>query len=266
MSTPRVKSAAFFGLLLVIFVLPLGVLALYMFAPGWKFPDVVPQSFDGRAVGYALEQGPRIGRHLAWSVGYSLVTVVLAFALCVVPAKLFARREFPGKALLEGLFLAPALVPVMTFSMGVQVAFIRVGLADTLAGVVLVLTVFAAPYMFRALVGGYGAVSPRYDVCAKNLGAGWWTRLWRVEVPLILPAALAGGSVVFLVAFSEYFLVFLIGGGVVESYATYIFPFLGESDRALASLLTLLFLVAPVTLFVVLELTVLRLYRRMGLY
>ena len=92
------------------------------------------------------------------------------------------------------------------------------------------------------------------------------TRFARVELPLILPAALAGGSVVFLVAFSEYFLVYLIGGGVVPSYATFIFPFLGSSNRSVAAMLTLVFLAAPLALFVLIETTLARAYRRMGLF
>ena len=192
--------------------------------------------------------------------------VLLTLAMCIVPARHFARHEFRGKTLLEGLLLAPALVPPMTFSMGMHHLFIKAGLADTTAGVVLALAAFSYPYMLRALVAGYLSFGPEYEQCAANLGADRITRLTRVELPLLLPSAVAGGSVVFLVAFSEYFLVFLIGGGAVESYTGYLFPFLNSSDRAVASILTLLFLVVPIALFVLLDLVLARLYRARGMY
>jgi putative spermidine/putrescine transport system permease protein len=75
----------------------------------------------------------------------------------------------------------------------------------------------------------------------------------------------AGGSVVFLVAFSEYFLVFLIGGGSVHSYTGTLFPILNSSDRAMGSLLTLVFLLVPLMLFVLTDTAVTRIYRRKGM-
>jgi len=255
-----------YALIAFVSLFPLLVLAGYSIAPGWTFPDIIPSRFDARAFEYLGSQAPSVLRHMASSVLYSLLTVCLTLMLCLSPAHHFARCDFRGKATLEGLFLAPALVPVMTFSMGVHSLFIRLGLADTFMGVVLVLTTFSYPYMLRALVAGYQAIGPEYEQCARNLGAGFLTRLLRIELPLLVPSIIAGGSVVFLVAFSEYFLVFLIGGGAVDSFTGYLFPFLTSSDRSVGSLLTLLFLAVPVSLFVLVESVVTRVYRNRGIY
>lgn len=242
---PYLVLAGFF----ILFVLPLVVLVGYAAAPGWTFPEVIPSRFSARSFLYLTGQWREIAWAMASSILYSLAAALCAFMLCLAPAKAFARRDFRGKALLEGLLLAPALVPSMTFSMGAHFAFIRLGLADTTPGVVLILTIFSYPYMLRALTAGYASFSEKYAVCARNLGAGPLCAALRVELPLLAPAAVAGGSVVFLVAFSEYFLVFLIGGGAVPSYSGYLFPFLASSDRSTASILTLIFLLAPITLF-----------------
>ena len=260
------SGRTFFGLLAFAALFPLVVLALYAVAPGWRFPDIIPARFDFRALEFVARQWRLLGLHMASSVFYSLATAVLAFLICLGPAHHFARREFRGKHLLEGALLAPALVPSMTFSMGVHYAFIRAGLADTMAGLILTLTVFSYPYMLRALVAGFQSYGEEYELCARNLGAGFFTRMVRVELPLLLPAAIAGGSVVFLVAFSEYFLVFLIGGGAVPSFTGYLFPFLNSSDRGIGSALTLLFLAVPAALFLLIELVVARVYRRRGIY
>ncbi|QGY38921.1 ABC transporter permease subunit [Pseudodesulfovibrio cashew] len=255
-----------FALIAACAVLPLTVLALYAVAPGWRYPDLLPAEYDLRAIRFLASQADPVAGHLLASLGYSLLTAALTLVLCVAPAHHFARRRFRGKAVLEGLLLAPALVPAMTFSMGVHFLFIKAGLADTFTGVVLVLTVFSYPYMLRALTAGYQAFGEEYELCAKNLGAGPVRRLLKVDLPLLLPSAIAGGSVVFLVAFSEYFLVFLIGGGAVRSFTGYLFPYLASSDRSTGSLMTLVFLAVPVSLFFLIELLVGRAYRKRGMY
>lgn len=260
------KSRVVFACLVAASLLPLGVLLLYAAAPGWHFPELIPEHFDSRAFEFFGAQSSSLMRHMVSSVAYSGLAVVLSLVMCIVPAHHFARRRFGGKALLEGLFLAPALVPSMTFSMGVHYLFIKVGLADTFAGVVLVLTIFSYPYMLRALTAGYQAFGEEYELCAKNLGAGPVQRFLAIDLPMLVPSILAGGSVVFLVTFSEYFLVFLIGGGAVDSYTGSLFPYLNSSDRSLGALMTIVFLIVPIVLFVVMELGISRLYRRRGIY
>jgi putative spermidine/putrescine transport system permease protein len=255
----------FFGALLVSAAVPLAVLLLYAFSSVWTFPQLLPRRFDLRSWQYVWEQRGAVLLSLGSSLFYSLSAAGLSLLLCIWPAKLLAWRDFAGKALLEGLLLAPALVPAMTFSMGLHYLFIIWGLSDSMLGVILLLTMFTYPYMLRALVSGFSTFGPQYYNCARNLGAGPIAALLRIEFPLLVPAVVAGGSLVFLISFSEYFLVFLIGGGSVPSYTGYLFPFLTSSDRSLASMLTLLFLLIPMLLFVLVDILVMNSYRKKGM-
>jgi len=244
------------------FILPIAVLLLYSFAGRWSFPALVPETFNLRTLIYLKENSGMISLHMGSSVVYALEAVGLSILFSLMPAEFLSRNEFRGKKVLESLLLAPCVLPAMTFSVGIHLAFIRAGLADTHLGVALILAVYSYPYMLRALILGYDKIGTDLSACARNLGAGYWQILWKIEIPMLLPALVAGGSIVFLVAFSDYFLVFLIGGGAVPSYAGYLFPFLNGSDWSLASGLTLLFVLPPLILFVVLDMTVYRLYRR----
>ncbi len=246
-------AVLFVGLLGLLFVLPLLVLVLYAGAASWQFPQLLPAEFSLRGFEFIGRQAASIALALLSSALYSLAVVGLSFVLTVLPARALAWYPLPMKGVVEALLLSPALLPVMTFSMGAHVLLLRLRLSDTWPGVVVILTVFAYPYMLRALSAGYQRIPADYAVSARNLGAGFWTTLLRVEVPLLLPAFGAGASVVFLVAFSEYFLVFLVGGGAVASYTGYLVPFLKSSDLQIASMLTLLFLVVPLLLFFLLE-------------
>jgi putative spermidine/putrescine transport system permease protein len=252
-------------LLVLLFVLPVVVLLMTGLAPGWRFPDVWPQAFSLKGFDYLVRHHEQILTSLASSFVFSLLTVLLTLFMCLFPAAVFARIEFKGKALLEGLMLSPALVPPMTFAMGLHFLFIRLSLTETMVGVVILLAMFSYPYMFRALVAGFQTMGEDYRTCARNLGAGTLAITLRVELPLLIPAVVAGGSVVFLVAFSEYFLVFLIGGGSVASFTGTLFPLLTSSNRSLAAILTLIFLFLPILLFLAMDIAVVRLYRKRGM-
>lgn len=266
-SSPRSRpgSRLFLAVLWLLFGLPLPVLALWAAAPGWAWPDLWPALLGGRTTAFVLANRQSIVGALTTSTLYSLAVVAVTLCTCLAPARLLAFGRFRGRGALEGVLLAPALLPAMGFALGLYGTLVRLGLADTPTGVVLVLSVVSYPYMLRALVSGFETVGPDYGHCAANLGAGPLLRLLAVELPLLLPAAVAGGSVVFLVAFSDYFLVQLVGGGVVPSFTGYLFPVLQSPDRALAAMLSLVFLVVPVVLFVLVEGLVLAVYRRRGM-
>ena len=259
------KHALIFLVLVLLFVLPVVVLVLVSLAPEWRFPDVWPENFSFRGLTYLARHKKQILTSLSSSLLFSLLTVLTTLVMCLFPASVFARNQFPGKALLEGLLLTPALVPPMTFAMGLHFLFIKFSLADTLVGVVLILAMFSYPYMFRSLVAGFQVMGEGYGICAKNLGASPLSVLLQVELPLLMPAVIAGGSVVFLVAFSEYFLVFLIGGGSVASFTGTLIPLLNSSNRSLAAILTLIFLFLPIVLFLIIDMALVRVYRKKGM-
>ncbi len=261
----RARSGLFLLALWLLFGLPLPVLGLWAAAPGRTWPDLWPAVIGGRTAAFVLANGRGIAGALASSTLYSLAVVAVTLCACLAPARLLAFGRFRGRGALEGVLLAPALLPAMGFALGVYGVLVRLNLADTAVGVVLVLSVVSYPYMLRALVSGYESMGQDYGRCAANLGAGPLLRLLGVELPLLLPAGVAGGSVVFLVAFSDYFLVQLVGGGVVPSFTGYLFPVLQSPDRGLAAMLSLVFLIVPVMLFVLVEGVVLSVYRRRGM-
>ena len=202
---------------------------------------------------------------LASSLGYGFSAMIVAFVSCVLPAKAIARAHGSHTAAIEAVLLTPALLPSISFAIGVHQLFIRVGLVDSWVGVLLILSFVSYPYMLRALIASYESINPAYEQCARNLGAGALRTFLRVELPFLLPGAAAGGSVVFLVAFSDYFLVFLIGGGIVPAFTSYLVPFIRSADYSIASALSIVFLMVPIGLFVLQDRALTLLLQRRGM-
>lgn len=270
MSDPGDKTAmssrAVMGaLLILLFMTPVVLLIVQSFAGTWPWPNLIPTSWSTRSWEILGRQIRPLLRSIMTSLGYSSAATLLSLILCFAPASALIRGRLPNRTLIETLLMAPIMVPPITFTLGIHHIFLRIGLADRWLGVVLILTAYSYPYMLRALMGGFEAMGDSFVTTAANLGAGRWRRIWQVELPLLIPAVVSGGSVVFLVAFSDYYLVFLVGGGAISGYSGYLFPFLTSSDRPVAALLTLIFLALPLLLFGLVELTVARWYRRRGM-
>lgn len=249
--------------LLVLF--PFLLLLVGSFSGRWPYPRVFPETLSLRGWFFAVESLRPILISLGTSTLYSFCSALLSVVLCWYPAKFLARNRFRGEGILEALLLSPALLPSISFSMGIQVVYIFAGISDTFAAVVLVLALTSYPYVLRSLKTGFLACPSQYNECAANLGARHFQQLLQVELPIVLPSVFSGAFIAFLVAFSEYFLVFLIGGGRVAGYTGYLVPFITGSDRNVASVLTLLFLVIPLALFISQELFLRAYYSRKGI-
>lgn len=249
----------------VIFTLPVLLLIIQSLAGQWPWPRLLPATWSPRSWLIVASQWKPVLRSIGTSLGYSAAATALSLILSLTPAAALVRGNLTNRLLIETLLMAPVMVPPITFTLGIHHIFLNIGLADRWLGVVFILTAYSYPYMFRALIGGFEVIGDHYVITAANLGAGRLRRTLEVELPLLIPAIVSGGSVVFLVAFSDYYLVFLVGGGAVSGYSGFLFPFLTSSDRPVAALLTLLFLALPLILFGLVEITVSRWYRRRGM-
>lgn len=240
-------------LFIIFFLIPPIFLIIHSVAGLWRFPNIIPEDINLRIINFILRNYRSITLSLISSILFSLSTVVLSFIFTFLPASLLARYEFRGRFIVESLLLSPALIPAITFSMGIHWIFIKLGISDTYIGVILVLTMFSYPYMLRSLTSGFMMYNKLYDICAENLGAGLVSRVIKIHLPLLMPSIVSGGTVVFLSSFSSYFLVFLIGGGKVISFTGYLVPFLKAEDWNISSFLSLVFLIIPLLLFITVD-------------
>lgn len=250
-------------LLVVFFLAPLFLLVTQSLSGRWVYPEVLPGVWSLNGWGQLMARTQWLGPLLS-SLGFSLATWGLASLLCF-PAAAALARSGTNTNLWESLLLAPAVVPALTTAFGNHLWMTWMGWTDSVFALVPVLTFYTYPYLLRALTAGYRLLGADLSRAAGNLGASRAQVFWKVEFPLLFPAWVAGGSIVFLGAFSDYFLVSLFGGGVVPAFSTYLVPVLGGSDRTWGSVLTLVFLVGPLVLLGALDIGIKRWMAHRGL-
>lgn len=247
------------------FLLPLLYLLLRSFAGVWSFPSLLPETWNLRSWEYFGEYAGEIFRALGSSVLYSLSAAMLSFLIALFPARVLARRNFRARIPVESLMLAPLVIPSLVFTLGLYPYLLRTGLADSFAAVAGVLGIINYPYMLRSLTSGFESYGPGLDTAARMLGAGTLRRLKDIHLPQLFPAILAGGMVVFLASFTEYFVVFLVGGGRIPSFAGYLLPLLRSSEWSISALMTLMFLALPLGIYGLLHMLMDGYYRKRGL-
>ena len=220
------------ALLLTWLVLPMVPLFIWSFSHGWFFPSLLPSEYSLKAWRYVFSPTSGVLASLWETILISAGATLLSVLVGVPAGRALGQYNFRGKILVELLILAPVIVPGIAVVLGIHVVFIRLGLANTLMGVMLVHLIPTMPYMVLVMSGVFANYDASYEEQARTLGAGPLRTWWHVTLPAILPGVIVGGLFAFLVSWSQYILTLLIGGGRVQTLPLLLFNFAtaGRSD------------------------------------
>ncbi len=135
----------------------------------------------------------------------------------ILTAYALARRDFPGKQLLNGLVHLPLIMPPVVTGYLLLLALGRRGPVGQLleqwfgivvafrwTGAAVAAGVMAFPLMVRAIRLAIEAVDPKLESAAGTLGASPVWVFLTVTLPLILPGIVAGSILAFAKAIGEF--------------------------------------------------------------
>jgi putative spermidine/putrescine transport system permease protein len=138
--------------------------------------------------------------------------VVISGVLGVTAAYALARRDFPGKRAVMLVFLAPLLVPPLTYGIPLATLLYKFGFGGTMGGVILANLVPTVPFMVLVMIPFIEQIDPRIEAAARVFGASTFSLFIRVLVPLLLPGVLAGLLLVMVRTIAMFELTFLTSG------------------------------------------------------
>lgn len=239
-----------------IFLFPILIMVLWSFAKAWPWPEILPIGLSLRGFQSLFRPGSDMIKTLLFSVWLSIVVTIITLAISIPAAKALGLYKFKGKKIINILVLAPIIVPTVSVSMGIHLTFIRLGLANTFAGVVLVHLLPCLPYGIRILTNVFEIIGEGMELQGKVLGARPYQIFLNITLPLIMPGILSAASLIFIVSFSQYFLTFLIGGGRIITLPMVMLPYIQGGDRVLAASYSLIFLITSLFFLILLEKTV----------
>jgi putative spermidine/putrescine transport system permease protein len=246
------------NLILLSLILPLSILFIWAITSSWVFPQIIPTNFSLRGFEYIFSSENL--KILVNSLLISIVVVILTIIISIPAAKAIALYEFRGKNLVELLILSPIIIPMIAIAMGVQLTFIKLGIANTIIGVIIINIIPCLPYGIKIITDVYKILGNKYEIQANILGANKLDTLRYITLPLILPGIIGASSMCFIISFGQYFLTLLIGGGSVITYPLVMFPYIQSGDRTLASIYSIVFIAISLAIVILMEKSLNRYY------
>lgn len=229
-------------LLLLAIVLPFVPLILWSFSAKWFYPQALPGAWGLRAWEYVFGiAGTQVATALSQSAVIAFITTAISLLIGIPAGRVLGLYHFPGKNLILFLFTLPVIVPALSTAMGLHLWFLRLGLTDSLIGVVLVHLIICVPYTVFVLWGVFSNYNPDFEDQARSLGASRWRVIFFVMFPLTLPGIVVAGLFAFLLSWSQYLNTLIIGGGRMITLPVLLFALMESGDRPVASAVSLVF-------------------------
>lgn len=223
---------------------PIAALGLYALSTRWFYPQLLPSEWAIQPLMRQLAN-PRTQAALVSSLMIAGLVTALSLLIGLPAARTLGLRRFRGRELVLLVLFLPNVVPPLATSMGLNILFLRLGLAGGTLGVVLVHLVPVLPYAIFALLGVFARYDEGYEQQARTLGANRMQVLWRVTLPLAGPGLAVAALFAFLVSWSQYVLTLLIGGGRVITLPILLFSAVAGGNPTTIAALALLFAAPP---------------------
>ena len=166
----------------------------------------------------------------AWVSALSTV-VILPFGLALAWA--LARRDWPGKSIVETLVSLPLVMPPVAMGLILLKLFGRRGpigaflhdrfdfdIIFTWRAVLLALSVMSLPLLVRSARVAFEEVNPRLEQIARTLGAGNWRVFFTITVPLAARGIVAGMILAFARALGEFGATIMVAGNIPGKTST----------------------------------------------
>lgn len=164
---------------------------------------------------------------LLLSLKVACLATVFVFFGGMLLARLLARRSFPGKGVLEALFVLPLVLPPTVIGFGLLLLFGKNGpigrwllewfgiqVVFTWWGAVIASVVVAFPLMYQSAAAAFSAVEPKLEQVARTMGASEWKVFWTITFPLAWPGLLAGLVLTFARALGEFGATLMLAGNI----------------------------------------------------
>jgi putative spermidine/putrescine transport system permease protein len=241
----RIFTSLFRSVLYLVLVAPLLLFAAYAFSTRWFFPQPFPIEWTWTTLQRAIDDSRTLSS-MAQGIWIAVLVSLLSLILALPAARVLGLRKFRGRQLAWLLLFLPSVIPPLAIGMGLNILFLRIGLAGTFAGVVLAHIILTLPYTIFTLSSAFARFDENYEFQALALGASPWHIFFKVTLRMLAPSLVVATLFAFLISWSQYLLTLLIGGGQVITLPILLFSAASGGNPSTIAVLSLLFIAPPV--------------------
>jgi putative spermidine/putrescine transport system permease protein len=175
------------------------------------------------------------------SLRLAVLTTLFATPMGTAAAYALHAGNFRLARLIQGALLNALMVPLILFAVAAYFLFARLGLVNTLAGLVLTDTVLTIPFVMVTVAAGLNSYDMNQERVAQSLGASRWRAFFKVTLPQIRFSVVTGAVLAFLGAFDEVIIATFLSAGQNQTLTARMFASLrDEVDPTIAAVSTLM--------------------------
>ncbi|TPK73642.1 ABC transporter permease [Mesorhizobium sp. B2-4-15] len=147
----------------------------------------------------------------------TLIVCVVASTLAIVAGTTAALHYVSGhsvdRSVLQFLIFVPFVMPPMITGLALLIFFRDVGIARSLATVIIGHVIILLAVAYRTIVVRLSEISSSLTEAALDLGATHWQAFWLVTLPNLKSALIAAFILCFALSFDETLVTILVTGG-----------------------------------------------------
>jgi len=166
-------------------------------------PSILPQSVTFEHYRQLLEETPFL-KYFGNSVLLACSTTVLVVAVGTLGAFSLVRFRYPGRDRMALLVLATYLLPSVVLIIPLYLLMVWIGVANSLASLVIAYTTFSLPYALWLLRSFMAGIPADLESAALVDGASRLGAFVDVILPQALPGIISTTLFTFILAWNEY--------------------------------------------------------------
>jgi len=250
----RLPGGAVLAVALAFLYLPVLVLAVYSFNDS-RFA----LAWEGFTLQWYLQAltNPEIGRALRNTLVVSTLSTTVAVVAGTALGIGLHFARFRGREALWNGFYLPILIPDVIQAVALLAFFALVALPLGLGSIILAHISFQISFVALLVRARLDAFPVGLLEAARDLGAGPWTALRKVVLPLAAPGIVAGGLVAFTLSVDDFLIAYFTAGPGASTLPIRIYSMIRRGVtpevNALATLLLLFSLVTITAAILVLR-------------
>lgn len=173
-----------------------------------------------------------------------LLTSLVATAVGTMAARALVRSERRLGAFLQGYLLLPMVVPIILVALGVFFIYARIGLNNTMAGLVLAHSLVALPFVVVTVRAGLLDMDPLQERAAASLGASPVRVFFTITLPQNRASLGTAAVLAFLASLDETVVSNFIATGDAQTLPRKMFSSLrNDVDPKIAAISSMLIVV-----------------------
>jgi len=146
------------------------------------------------------------------SIIIATAATLIATTLGTLAALGLSQPYMPYRSIAMAVLISPMIVPVIISAAGMFFFYSKIGLAQTMPGLILAHAALGTPFVVITVTATLIGFDHSLTRAAAGLGATPVTTFFKVIMPLVTPGMISGALFAFITSFDEVVVVFFLAG------------------------------------------------------